>query len=419
MSGLGAFFAAGLESMVDRRNAELGLPPVRPASGRSETSVERLRAGQDRLGRAWADSSPGPNDLVPSSVQAGFGFRGGPVGRRAPIYLDAQGRVYDASTGRPMSGIGPGRVRYQGAVGGAPTGASQSPAPSPSTPVLAPAGGRTVPISQPIAAGRARNLSVAAQNAGLPASSYESYQSTPEFAAARAASDAALAAREAQGGRGYLSAAPASTAPMAWRPDASAFSADGAGFDPAAFTGSEPLAIPGMQASDGAQRWMPAPGTFSQVDTSGPSPFSAEALAAAASMSIPGLRPANSLPDTSNPATQAYWDRADIKAWAGANGKLAARLRERHGLPPLQQGGGVDLSTAVRPQPGAPTPAAQLEAFNAEAPIAPAAELAAGAQPSWLPANPMAPPTEEEELARSLQDRYLNLARRQLIGSDQ
>lgn len=37
--------------------------------------------------------------------------------------------------------------------------------------------------------------------------------------------------------------------------------------------------------------------------------------------------------DTSNPASQAYWDRADIQAWAGANKGLAASLRRKHGLP--------------------------------------------------------------------------------------
>jgi hypothetical protein len=37
--------------------------------------------------------------------------------------------------------------------------------------------------------------------------------------------------------------------------------------------------------------------------------------------------------DTSNPASQAYWDRADIQAWAGANKGLAAALRKKHGLP--------------------------------------------------------------------------------------
>lgn len=40
----------------------------------------------------------------------------------------------------------------------------------------------------------------------------------------------------------------------------------------------------------------------------------------------------SALPDTSNPATQAFWDRADNQVWAKANPKLAEALKKKHGF---------------------------------------------------------------------------------------
>jgi hypothetical protein len=46
-----------------------------------------------------------------------------------------------------------------------------------------------------------------------------------------------------------------------------------------------------------------------------------------------GQGPLAELADSSNPRSQAYWDRADIQQWAKANDGLARRLRTKHGLP--------------------------------------------------------------------------------------
>jgi hypothetical protein len=54
----------------------------------------------------------------------------------------------------------------------------------------------------------------------------------------------------------------------------------------------------------------------------------------------PGAREAAGAADrTTDPGQEAYWDRADIRQWSGANLKLANELRARKGLPALQQDG--------------------------------------------------------------------------------
>jgi len=161
-----------------------------------------------------------------------------------------------------------------------------------------------VAIVNPPERARNRALNIAAQNAGLPAMRWES--GVAEFDAAKTAGEAAAAARAAQGGRGYLSA----TAPASARTttDDAILLAQGAG------------ALDGLKAgatADDALLAGQAAGAFDR--------------------GMGGQRPAAALPDASNPATQAYWDRADIRAWANAsegNRKLAENLQRRVGFTP-------------------------------------------------------------------------------------
>lgn len=48
----------------------------------------------------------------------------------------------------------------------------------------------------------------------------------------------------------------------------------------------------------------------------------------------PMARPAGALPETSDPGSQAFWDRADMQEWARANKGLAKRLTEQKGYVP-------------------------------------------------------------------------------------
>lgn len=77
-----------------------------------------------------------------------------------------------------------------------------------------------------------------------------------------------------------------------------------------------------------------------------------------------GVLSGDALPDTSNPATQAYWDRADIKAWANANPKLAEALMAKHGFTP-------GVAAAGLPQMSAQAGAGTQFAMPGEAPVSP------------------------------------------------
>lgn len=170
--------------------------------------------------------------------------------------------------------------------------------------VVSPAAGNTqilMPAAGPSA--RERALNSAAQQSGLGPVRWDPNSDT--FKAATAAGEAAAAARAAQGGRGYLSA------PVVGAPAGQVDWATDAGQSVRAIQEAEAAAA-GMTFSD-----------KSGLPTGGGAGF------AAAAGQAPGL------PDTSNPASPAYWERADIKAWAGANKPLADELRKKHGLAPL------------------------------------------------------------------------------------
>lgn len=147
-----------------------------------------------------------------------------------------------------------------------------------------------------------------------------------EYDAADAAGTAAAAARSAQGGRGYLSAGTSNSRPLEGAVDFSA----------------TPNILPGLQGTDWAVRSV-SPEVFSAPSQPIGADFGRTPLTATKGMDYSrvafDLPPAaaGALPDTSNPASQAYWDRADIKSWAGANKELADELRARHGLAVLPQ----------------------------------------------------------------------------------
>lgn len=185
------------------------------------SSSEMLREGRNRITRAWGPSIAG----LPSQRSGGFGW-GLPGGRfrqeNVPTYV-VSGIRYDAATGRPFGrdvrdGQAPmgGIPSIESAAPGSPVPRSQPPAPAsqPQSSNWAPAAqqnprlpaGRNVAIVNPRSQAQNRALDQAAQNAGLPAWNWKAAENKAVFDAAEARSQAATAAREAQGGRGYITA---------------------------------------------------------------------------------------------------------------------------------------------------------------------------------------------------------------------
>lgn len=239
-------------------------------------------------------------DVMPTGAPARRptgGPRTSPVTRtranRVPDYT-VGGIRYDGNSGRPIN-LGAGAAPL---APSAPPARPARPAPAWRQPVNGPAqqnprlpAGRNVAIVNPPERARSRALNIAAQNAGLPAMRWA--PGVAEFDAADAAGRAAAAARAAQGGRGYLGASPAGATAL-------------------------------IEAGSRGDYEIPDPALSFSTDGAG----NAVAMPLAAS---------GGLPDTSNPASQAYWDRADIRAWANAsegNRKLAENLQRRVGFTP-------------------------------------------------------------------------------------
>jgi hypothetical protein len=203
--------------------------------------------------------------------------------------------------------------------------------------------GRNVAIVNPPERAQNRALNIAAQNAGLPAMRWE--EGGAEFDAAKAAGEAAAAARASQGGRGYLSMPSAGGGWNAPTADQAVLAAQGAG----ALGGLKPGAT-----TDDAILMGQAAGAFDQG-------IGATRTAAG-----------GGLPDTSNPATQAYWDRADIQAWANAsdgNRKLAQDLQRRSGFTPASANVPA-LATAAAAAPSGSFPAESGRNWSFSAPAA-------------------------------------------------
>ena len=191
---------------------------------------------------------------------------------------------------------------------------------------------RTAPIMSAVTAvprnSSASQASVAAQNAaqGVKAQPSWSWDANPAMRdAAMAAGAAAAAARDAQGGRGYLSAGGAATAA------APAFN---------------PNAAPGVELGQVApQNFSLSPAQVQEQQAFDANlPMTGMAKGATSAAFSPAA--SGGLPDTSNPASDAYWQRADIQEWASKNGELANNLRRRHGLSEL---GATAAAPAVAP----------------------------------------------------------------------
>jgi hypothetical protein len=154
--------------------------------------------------------------------------------------------------------------------------------------------GRNVAIVNPRSQAQNRALDQAAQNAGLPAWNWKAAENEAVFGAAQSAGEAAEAARRAQGGRGYLSAAPA--------------------------LGS------GVEAGSRGDYETPDPSlSFSTDGAGGVTPLRTRSTLS------------SGLPAVLDQSKAEYWQRADMQAWANAsegNRKLAERAMARASYSP-------------------------------------------------------------------------------------
>jgi hypothetical protein len=177
--------------------------------------------------------------------------------------------------------------------------------------------------------GSLRQVSLAAQNAGVPASVWS--PGNAAFDAAGAAGAAALAARQAQGGRGVLSPG-AEVAQPGWSAPSGAFGGEQVDMNAFAANVARDAAIQQTVGDVGAMGFQSSGGYSEGI--------SPEAMAFAQGQAAPLVdtrpmgRPAGSLPATSDPGAQEFWDRADMRQWARANKGLAENLVQRKGYRP-------------------------------------------------------------------------------------
>jgi hypothetical protein len=161
-----SFFAAGLSRMAEDNRRALGL---RPASAAAATEPSRQSSPG---GARWQDAM--------------FG------GRAATVQPSQSGnRWQDTMFGGRAAAVQP------------PVGGSWSPAAQQSPRLPA---GRNVAIVNPRRQAENRALDQAAQNAGLPAWNWKAEENAAILKAAEERGQGAMAAREAQGGRGYITA---------------------------------------------------------------------------------------------------------------------------------------------------------------------------------------------------------------------
>jgi hypothetical protein len=244
-------------------------------------------------------------------------------------------------------------------------------------------GGRAVaPTVTPVLRNSgAGNASVALQNAAQgvraqPSWNWNAPENAQLLSAAQGAGDAALAIRAAQGGRGYLSAG-ASQAPMTT--DDALLQAQGAG----------------------ALDLLPAGATADDAILAGQ---------AAGVFSTPAGQ-SSGLPDTSNPASDAYWQRADIREWADKNDKLATQLRSRHGLSPWSSGMGQQaVIPDVAPAGFNPTQVAFSE---------PAAPIGSDPAQRMAPGQMRSGPETEIDLAQALNSEHLQNIKLGVLRGDE
>lgn len=249
---------------------------------------------------------------------------------------------------------------------------------APAAPAPAALGARNVPIVTDGSRSRNAAASAAMQQAGLPAWRWDQNPSLRD--AAQAAGEAAAAARGAQSGRGYLSGGGMPGQPSVAERLVSGFQETpaAAAIPVAAFEAGSPEAVAAAAAAKnaglnvGTGAW-DGSNSFDRVAQDPASALGAEVFSPGnrellSRVSTPLSRPASALPDTSNPASAAYWQRADIQEWARANSGLARRLQERSGFTPeAATTGQLAQSVAADPATGS-FEASQPARFDAPPP---------------------------------------------------
>lgn len=296
-----------------------------------------------------------------------------PLAGRAETMQERRGLSTPAGAARtPYYGPGFGNTAPNPRLGGGNAGRSKaSQWEAPITPTV-------TPVIRNSGAG---NASVARQNAAQgvkaqPSWNWNAPENAQALAAAQGAGEAAQAARAAQGGRGYLSALAGQATPMT--ADDAILRAQG--------TGALDSLSAGATADDAILAGQAA-GVF---DTP--------------------ARPASALPDTSNPASDAYWQRADIREWAGKNDKLATQLRGRYGLPPLAAGAGQQLAVPdVAPAGFNPTQTVFSE---------PTAPIGSDPAQRMAPNQMRSGPETEVDLAQALNTEHLQSIKAALRGNE-
>lgn len=98
---------------------------------------------------------------------------------------------------------------------------------------------------------------------------------------------------------------------------------------PAPSTPSAPQSTPATQGATTTPT--PSSATPPGADSGWP-PGAKEAAQAAGAAAQKARQEGKTLPEVCDPSTKAYWERADIKAWAEANPELAKRLKEKEGF---------------------------------------------------------------------------------------
>jgi hypothetical protein len=238
----------------------------------------------ERAARMRAAQGPRP-DLF------GFLRPSGPIGRSRPQGARPQGATPSAPPSSMNAGFDHGGGRS------VPPRAAAALAVAPSLPAIT---SSVVPVPRNSGAS---NASVALQNAAQgikaqPAWDWNAPENAQMLAAAESRGKAAAAAR---GGRGYLSFPGGAAAASPMTADDAVLLAQGAG----ALGGLKP----GATADD----------------------------AILAGQAAGAFENAGRAPGALSPADEAYWQGADIQAWANANKGLADQLRLRHGLAPWSQ----------------------------------------------------------------------------------
>ena len=166
---------------------------------------------------SWQDTAIGPGTMRADGkvwVDKNYGFQS--VQSAAKLGMGSElldGRGF-APQPAPPAGLtrqpSQSGARWQDAMFGGRAAAGQPPASGSWAPAAQqnprlPAG-RNVAIVTPRSQGQNRALDQAAQNAGLPAWNWKAEENAAMLQAAQARESAAMAAREAQGGRGYVTA---------------------------------------------------------------------------------------------------------------------------------------------------------------------------------------------------------------------